>query len=208
MSEQDRPQDAGAALERLLEGNARFVADRKLNPGNDSGRRAELVAAQAPFAMVLGCADSRVPPEVVFDQGLGDLFVVRVAGNTAAVDAVLGSVEFSLAKLDCPLVVVLGHEGCAAVAGAVEVASGADREPGSIGAAIEPIVPVAESIRAREPGIERDALVGRCIRENVAAVAAGLAERSEIVAARVTAGDARVVGAVYRLGSGEVELLQ
>ncbi len=107
--------DPDEALERLLEGNARFVADRKLD--HDTLRREELAAGQNPFAVIIGCADSRVPPEVVFDQGLGELFVVRVAGNTAADPLVVGSVEFALTNLGCPLVVVLGHQGCGAVAG-------------------------------------------------------------------------------------------
>jgi carbonic anhydrase len=201
------PVDPQAALERLLEGNARFAADRKLNPGHDTVRRAEVAVGQRPFAAILGCSDSRVPVEVVFDQGLGDLFVVRVAGNTAADAAVLGSLEFALAELGCPLVLVLGHEGCGAVAAAVAQAEGGAAPPGSIGPAIAPIASVAARVRTEQPGLGSEELASRCVRANVGAVAAGLRERSEIVAARVEAGAAAIAGAVYRLESGEVELL-
>jgi carbonic anhydrase len=201
------PPDPQAALARLMEGNARFAADRKLNQGQDTVRRAEVAAGQRPFAAILGCSDSRVPVEVVFDQGLGDLFVVRVAGNTAADASVVGSIEFALAELGCPLVLVLGHEGCGAVAAAVGRAVGGAEPPGSIGPAIAPIAAVAERVSAEQQGLRSDELAARCVRANVGAVAASLAEGSEIVAGRVEAGAAAIAGAVYRLESGEVELL-
>ncbi len=201
------PPDPQAALARLLEGNARFAADRRLNPGQDTVRRAEVAAGQSPFAAILGCSDSRVPVEVVFDQGLGDLFVVRVAGNTAVDASVLGSIEFALAELGCPLVLVLGHEGCGAVAAAGGREAGADEPPGSIGPAIAPIAAVAASVQAEHPELEGEELAARCVRANVGAVAGSLAQSSEIVAARVEAGTAAIAGAVYGMESGKVELL-
>ena len=202
-----RPADPEQALERLLEGNARFAADRKLNHGHDTVRRTELAAGQEPFAVVLGCADSRVPPEVIFDQRLGDLFVVRVAGNTAAEATVIGSVEYALAELGAMLVLVLGHEACGAVAGAVAAATEGTELPGSIGKAVAPIVPVVEGVAAERPGLPAGELQPLAVRANVAASAAALSERSEIVAGLIETGRARVVGAEYRLASGEVTLL-
>jgi carbonic anhydrase len=193
------PTDPDEALERLLEGNARFAADRKLNHGHGADRRSELAGGQAPHAIVLGCADSRVPPEVIFDAGLGELFVVRVAGNTAASAAVLGSIEFAITQLGVRLLLVLGHEACGAVAGAVAATDGAEA-PGAIGDVVAPIVPVAAEIAAAEPGLSPDELLDRTVRSNVAAVVADLTDRLGPEAARVA-------GGVYRLESGRVELV-
>jgi carbonic anhydrase len=199
-----RPATPEAALERLLEGNARFAADRKLNEGQDGGRRAELAAGQHPFAVILGCSDSRVPAEIVFDQGLGDLFVVRVAGNTAVSPVVVGSVEFAVEVLGTSLVLVLGHEACGAVQGAVAAATGGPESGGAIGEVLSPIVPVAAAIAEREPGLAADELTARAVGANVEAQVAELTARSPAVAARVEAGELVVAGAEYRLASGEV----
>lgn len=201
------PRSADAVLERLLEGNARFAADRKLNEGHDTGRREELAAGQEPDAVVLGCADSRVPPDVIFDAGLGELFVVRVAGNTAGAAAVLGSVEFAVTQLGSPLVLVLGHEGCGAVAGAVAAERDGESLPGAIDEAIAPIAPVVATIAQDEPQLDRDALVERAVVANVEATVGDLVARSPAVAERVESGATKVVGAVYRLGSGRIDLL-
>ena len=203
----DRPCTGDDALERLLAGNARFAADRKLNDGHGTDRRAELAAGQQPWAVIVGCADSRVPPDVIFDAGLGDLFVVRVAGNTAVDPFVLGSVEYALAHLGSPLVLVLGHEGCGAVAGAVAVATEGATEPGSIGEVIAPIVPVVEGVVEAEPELPATELVDRAVRANVVAAIADLTARSPVVAERLEAGEVKVVGAEYMLASGEVVLL-
>ena len=112
-------QDGDAALARLLEGNARYVESRAARPDQTPERRAEVATVQHPFALVLGCADSRVPPEIVFDQGLGDLFVIRVAGNVLD-DQVLASIEYGVEHLHIPLVIVLGHERCGAVVATID----------------------------------------------------------------------------------------
>jgi carbonic anhydrase len=117
----DRPTNLSAtdALTRLKEGNRRFIDSQATHPRGDGTRRQELVSGQRPFSIILGCADSRVAPELVFDEGLGDLFVIRVAGNIAD-DVVLGSIEYAVAHLGVNLVVVLGHQSCGAVNAAVE----------------------------------------------------------------------------------------
>jgi carbonic anhydrase len=197
--------DPDEALERLLEGNGRFVADRKLD--HDTLRREELAAGQSPFAVIIGCADSRVPPEVIFDQGLGELFVVRVAGNTAADPLVVGSVEFALTNFGCPLVVVLGHQGCGAVQGAVAATTKGTAGPGSIGDVIGPIVPVVQGIAESHPGLPEDELLERSVRANVGAALADLPARSPVVADLLDSGGVKLVGAEYRLASGEVLLV-
>ena len=130
------------ALARILQGNERYVNGRAEGAGRDEGRRKEQADGQTPFAVILGCADSRVPPEILFDEGIGDLFVVRVAGNTAADDVTLGSLEFGIAVLGCPLLVVLGHEQCGAVKAALEVVAEGRQVGGHLGSLVRPIVPV------------------------------------------------------------------
>ncbi|HEY4484757.1 MAG TPA: carbonic anhydrase, partial [Nitrospiria bacterium] len=120
------------ALTMLMEGNARYVEGKMLHPNQAADRMGELAKGQHPFAVILGCADSRVPPEIVFDQGLGDLFVLRVAGNIAD-DAVIGSIEYAVEHLGTTLVFVLGHERCGAVSAAVEVVTKGAKVPGHIG---------------------------------------------------------------------------
>jgi carbonic anhydrase len=205
--EGSRPRTPDEALERLLAGNARFVADRKLNQGHDAMRRSELAAGQEPFAVILGCSDSRVPAEIVFDQGLGDLFVVRVAGNTAANPVVVGSIEFAVETLGTSLVPVLGHEACGAVQGALAAATEGAEAAGAIGEVLAPIVPVATRIAADEPALAGDELTARAVVANVEAQVAELTTRSPAVAGRVEAGELLVAGAEYRLASGEVSLL-
>lgn len=201
------PKSADAALDRLLQGNARFAADRKLNQGHDTLRRHEVAAGQEPFAVVLGCSDSRVPVELIFDTGLGDLFVVRVAGNTAADPIVTGSVEFAVTVLGCPLVLVLGHETCGAIAGAVAATSDGAAPPGAIGDVVAPISPLVAEIAEREPALERDELIERAVTANVGASMRDLVARSDAIADRVESGSLRVAGGVYRLESGEVDLI-
>ncbi|HEX6117031.1 MAG TPA: carbonic anhydrase [Solirubrobacterales bacterium] len=199
------PRTGDEALARLLAGNARFVAGRKLD--HDTLRRAELAAGQEPFAVILGCADSRVPPEAIFDQGLGELFVVRVAGNTAVEPLVLGSVEFALANLGSRLVVVLGHQGCGAIEGAVAAVTEDATAPGSIGDVIAPIVPVVQGVAEAESGLSPAELRERSVRANVRAAVADLSARSPVLAERIGAGDVKLVGAEYRLATGEVVLV-
>lgn len=186
------------ALRRLLAGNRRHATGRAQRPNQSVGRRREVAGGQRPFATILACADSRVPPELVFDQGLGDLFVVRVAGNIVD-DAVLGSVEFGAEELHIPLVVVLGHEKCGAVAAAVSLAGEA---PGHIGSLVKPIKPAVEAARG-QPGD----LLDNAVRANVGLSVRALRTSTPILADLVREGRLKIVGARYDLDSGVVTVI-
>jgi carbonic anhydrase len=186
-----------SALARLREGNARYQAFRQAHPRLDPEWRAELAAGQNPFAAVLGCADSRVPPELIFDQGLGDLFVVRVAGNVVD-ETVLGSLEFAVNRLEVPLVLVLGHEGC----GAVTAALGDAPPPGALGALVRRVNPALQHAELPPDGAER---VNAAARANARHVAQAL---SEALPGVTGAARTRVLPAFYRLEDGAVELLE
>src|SRR5580765_2877051 len=142
---QSRRPTADQVMKDLLEGNARFVAGQTLNPRQRPADYSKLVAGQAPDAVIIGCADSRVPPEVLFDQGVGDLFVVRVAGNVVSgTGAVIkGSIEFAIAELNVPLIMVLGHSNCGAVKAAVQHLEAKDDLPGAINDLVTLIKPAA-----------------------------------------------------------------
>lgn len=190
----------GDALARLLSGNERYRTDRAINCNRNYHRRAEVAAAQAPFAIVLGCADSRVPPEVVFDRGLGDLFVVRVAGNIASDDAI-GSIEYALEHFHCGLVMVLGHERCGAVSAAVDAAKSGTMPGGFVGGIVAAIEPAVR--RSRD---ERGDALHAAVRANARDVAARLRSASAVVRTAETAGSCRVVAATYDLTTGSVAL--
>ena len=202
-----RPQTGEEALERLLAGNRRFVEGRKREAGRDTVRRAELAGGQSPFAIILGCADSRVPLELIFDEGLGDLFVVRVAGNTALDPLVVGSIEFAATNLGSVLVMVLGHERCGAVAGAVASVTEGAAAPGSIKDVVAPIVPVVERVVADEPGLSADELLEPSIQANAKAAAEDLANADNLIKGLVQSGDLKIVAAEYLLETGEVVVL-
>lgn len=197
------PLSPDAALGRLQAGNQRFVAGRATAPGRYAVQRAELVDGQAPFAVVLGCSDSRVPPEILFDQGLGDLFVVRVAGNSAADPLVLGSIEFAVAVLGSVLVVVLGHDDCGAVKAAIDVVANGATLPGQLGSFVQPIVPAVHDVRS-EPA---DRILDAAIHHNVQRAVADLGA-DPLLADLVVKRQLRIVGAEYRLRSGRVELVE
>jgi carbonic anhydrase len=190
---------ADEALKVLLAGNERFVS-AKLNsvtPEEVAQRRAELVQGQKPFAIVLCCSDSRVGPEIVFDQELGNIFVVRTAGEV--VDAAgIGSIEYAVAHLGSPLLLVLGHEHCGAVAAAVAEA----KEPGHIADIIKAIAPAV----AKTKGQSGDA-VENAVRANVQDIAAHLRSTSPILSEKAKAGRLKVMGATFSLKTGKVELL-
>ena len=194
---------ADQALARLKEGNRRFVADIP-NP-SDITRKARLAVAkgQGPFAALIGCADSRVGPEHLFEAGLGELFIVRTAGNYVDT-AGLGSIEYAVGVLGVPLIVVLGHERCGAVAAAVDVITKNAQLPGSIGSMVEPILPsVIQARVGLKPGED---LVDASIRANVARVANRLRTMSEpLLADPIKAGRVKVVGATYDLDTGTVD---
>jgi carbonic anhydrase len=190
------------ALARLREGSERFAAGRAAHPRADAARLAETATGQHPFATVLACSDSRVPVELLFDQGVGDVFVVRVAGNVADTDEI-ASLEYGVDHLATPVLVVLGHERCGAVTATVE---GAETH-GSIPELLAKIRPAVAQTRRMHPGTEPAALVPLAIRTNVFLAIETLLRRSEAVRKRVAAGELQVVGAIYDLSTGRVEWL-
>lgn len=189
------PEASVAHLQALLEGNARFAQ------GTAAIERAELALRQAPFAVILGCSDSRVPVETVFDRGPGEIFVVRVAGNVVH-DASLASVEYAVAILGASLVLVLGHTGCGAVAAAIERISHGATFPGHIDLLVEAIVPAAEACREGDGEWSERAVVEN-VRRNVEALVA----RSQILADAARDGRIAIYGAVYDLHAGKVTLI-
>jgi carbonic anhydrase len=201
-----KPRSGSEALDRLVAGNERFVAGTTANAGQDSVRRVEIAQGQEPFAIVLGCSDSRVPPTVIFDQGLGDLFVIRVAGNTATSPIVVGSVEYAAEHLHSVLVMVLGHSSCGAVKAAVAEVTTGSTEEGSIRKAVAPIVPVVEQAHHDDPGLSEDELVEQSISANIERALEDL-QAQPILSHLVEAGDLKIVGAEYDLHSGKVRLL-
>jgi carbonic anhydrase len=184
-------------LKKLLEGNKRYVACKQQNPRQDARRRKEVSKGQKPFAVIVGCSDSRIPPELIFDQGLGDLFVVRLAGNI--VDALaLGSIEYAVEHLGTKLVVVLGHGKCGAVTAATK---GADA-PGHVGAIVKAIQPAVKKARK----LQGD-LVDNAIRANVSLVSGKIKSSKPILGEMAEKGEIKVIGAYYNIESGVVELL-
>jgi carbonic anhydrase len=188
-------------LQSLMEGNRRFVEGRSERPRSDPGRRMELTGGQIPVAAILGCADSRVPPELVFDQGLGDLFVLRGAGHVAD-DTNLGSLEYAVVRLGVRLILVLGHEDCGAVQGALATADSVDAPEGYLAAVLQAIVPAVAA-----PNLPPEARVNATIREHARRTADRVRYAAPVLSARAASGELRVVAAVYRLSDGRVELL-
>jgi carbonic anhydrase len=188
-------------LLQLKQGNARFLQGRPV-PGDVQGRRRlEIARAQYPVAVLVSCSDSRVPPEVLFGKGLGELFIIRNAGNTIDT-AAMGSLEYAVVELNVPLVVVMGHERCGAVAAAVSVVEKGATFPGSIGRMVEPIVPAVLDARRRG---SRD-LLDASVRMNVSRTVGRLREFSEpMILDRIRSGKLRVVGARYDLDDGRVD---
>jgi len=198
--------NAPEALEKLKQGNARFLANvRGAEPILSQVRRADFVHGQNPFAVILGCSDSRVPAEIVFDQGLGDLFVIRVAGNVVA-PSQIGSVEFAVERFDTPLVVVLGHTLCGGVGATLDVLQGRAKA-GSKGlmAIVDRIRPSIEPLLQTDLARDPQALYRAATRANVSASANQLRHGSEIIERMVLERGLAVVGGVYDLSTGEVE---
>lgn len=187
---------ADAALARLTAGNKRFVAGALTHPAQSTSRRTETAAGQHPFAIVLTCADSRLSPEIIFDQGIGDLFVVRNAGNLLS-DHVIGSIEYAVEHLHASLVVVLGHSKC----GAVSAAVGGGEVPGHIKSIVATLAPAAAAGK-KKPGDP----VENTVRIGAKLSAAALAQAEPILTEFVKAGKVKVVAARYDLSSGEVEV--
>lgn len=185
------------ALQDLIAGNERFIAGNTIHPNQSPDIREELARGQSPKVAVIGCADSRVSPEIVFDQGLGDLFVTRVAGNVAN-DMILGSLEFAVERFGVELIVVLGHERCGAISAAVQGGTA----PGHIGSIVEAIAPAV----AKTNELDRNR-VSDVAKENVRIVVGQVESAAPILNERVKDGRLKVVGAFYHVGSGAVEII-
>ena len=197
---------AREALERLREGNQRFASDiRSDEPRSSSTQRAELVAGQEPFAIILGCSDSRVPAEIVFDQGLGDLFVIRVAGNIVA-PSQIGSIEFAAERCGAKLVVVLGHSMCGAVLATLEELErpSESRSP-NLRAIVDRVRPSVEAVLVREMLCDADELADKAVRANIRASVHQLRHGSQILEQMIKSEKLLVVGAEYSLQSGLVD---
>jgi carbonic anhydrase len=193
------PNSPEAALRRLMAGNARFAEGDARKPRQSTKRRVAVAEGQKPFAAVLTCADSRVPPEIVFDQGIGDLFVVRVAGNTADDALVVGSLEYAVEVLGSILVFVLGHSECGAVKAAIDVTKGATL-PGDLPAVVAPIIPAVEAVKDRP----KDELLEAATEQNIHLALAALSGAG-LLADRVGAGTLLIAGGEYELASGRVD---
>ncbi len=186
-----------AALKKLMDGNRRYIDQKRTFPDQSRSRVLEVAKGQHPFATVLGCSDSRVAPEIIFDQGLGDLFDIRVAGNILD-DAVIGSMEYAAAELGVPLLVILGHERC----GAVKAALDGKPLPGKIGSLAAAIKPAVDATKG-QPGDAWD----NAVRAHVKMSVNQLKQSSPIIAEAIKAGKLKVVGGRYDLDTGTVEII-
>lgn len=193
-------------LERLRDGNGRFVSGVSAREAlTNQARRGELVAGQEPFAIILGCSDSRVPAEIVFDQGLGDLFVIRVAGNIVA-PTQTGSVEFAASRFGTPLVIVLGHSGCGAVLAAVEsLQQPKESISCNMRSIVDRIRPSVEPLLASDHTHDPETLAQRAVRANVRASVSNLRSESNILEHLIKIDALLVVGAEYSLDTGIVD---
>lgn len=189
--------EIGQALQKLIEGNKRFSLSKSVHPNQNRERRQELVKGQKPFAVVVGCSDSRIPPEIIFDQGLGDLFVIRVAGNIVD-DVALGSIEYAVDHLGTNLIVVLGHSKCGAVTATIQ--GGVPH--GHVGSIMEAIKPAIEAAKEL-PGD----LIDNTIKANTRLVADQLQYSDPILSEMTRQGKISIVSAYYNIESGEVHIL-
>lgn len=187
-------------IEELKSGNQRFVKGNLTHPSQSPHRRRELASGQSPKACILSCADSRVPPEIIFDQGLGDLFVLRVAGNVVN-DMILGSLEYAVEHLKAALIVVLGHQKCGAVSATVSLAGKA--APGHIGSLTAAIQPAVDKVTNASGDI-----VEASIRENIKSMCVKVECAKGLLADAAQKGTIQIAGAYYHLDSGEVEWLR
>ena len=185
------------ALQLLQQGNERFVENKRKNPNQDLARLLEVAEGQAPFAALLGCADSRVPSEILFDQGLGDLFVCRIAGNIASSQEV-GSLEFGTMVLGAKVIMVLGHSQCGAVKAALE----GGRFPGQIGSVISSVQVVSEEAETTPEGDKLETAIKNNINHQVKTL-----NQSAVLGELIDKGQLKIVGAYYDLNTGEVSIL-
>lgn len=196
-----RPTTPAAALAELWAGNSRFVSGTRVHPHQDAEHRAALASTQTPYAVILGCSDSRLAAEIIFDQGLGDLFVVRTAGHTIGPE-VLGSIEYAVTVLRTPLVVVLGHNSCGAVQAALETLQSGTASVGYVAAVVAGVAPSVELAHRRSID-DVDGIVDVHIEHT----ATQLLSRSAALANAAETGDCAVVGLSYSLSDGRVKML-
>ena len=189
------------ALQMLMDGNQRFVSGQSVAPNQTAERIAEIAQGQSPFAAILSCADSRVPPEIIFDQGLGSLFVTRIAGNFPT-NEITGSIEYAIAHFATPLIVVLGHQRCGAVQATVEAVQTGAESPGQIASIVDAIAPSVVQVEG-QPGD----LVDNAVRANIGLGVADLRTAPPILSGAIANGALNVVGAYYHLDTGAVEWL-
>jgi carbonic anhydrase len=195
----DQPSVAPAeAISKLKEGNGRYTSGNLQHPGQTTERRTELAKTQHPFAAIISCSDSRVPPEIVFDQGLGDLFVVRVAGNVIN-DEGLGSIEYTVDHLGTRLILVLGHQSCGAVKAARETIAAKGKAPGHIESLVTAIKPAVEATAKDD--------LDATVKANVKNVVQALRSSTPILKAEVDSGKIKVIGGYYSLDTGAVTFL-
>lgn len=193
------------ALQKLMDGNRNYVEQKMTSQKMCSlGVRESLAKGQKPYAVILSCSDSRVPPEVIFDKGLGEIFVIRVAGNVPD-PIVLGSIEYAAEHLGSPLVMVLGHERCGAVTATVE----AKGEPeGNIGAIVRTIAPAAAKAKKEYKGKDKAQLIETAIDDNIRLVEVNLTKQSTVLRHLVKEGKLKIVAAKYDLDDGKVTLMK
>jgi len=195
----DQPSVAPAeAIAKLKEGNGRYTTGSLQHPGQTTDRRTELSNVQQPFAVIVGCSDSRVPPEIVFDQGLGDLFIVRVAGNVMN-DEGLGSIEYAVDHLGSRLILVLGHQRCGAVDAAKQTIAAKGKAPGHIESLVMAIKPAVQATAKDD--------LDTTIKANVKNVVQALRSSTPILKGEVDSGKIQVVGGYYSLDTGAVTFL-
>jgi carbonic anhydrase len=197
-TDQDWPATPDAALRTLLEGNGRFTRGERLHPNQDADRRTASAPGQRPFAVLFGCADSRLAAEIIFDRGIGDLFVVRTAGHVVGPE-VLGSIEYAVAALDTPLIAVLGHDSCGAIAATLAALQDGATPSGYVRDVVERVMLSVLAVRDRAI-TDHDAAV----EEHIRYTANLLVQRSSVIAERVADGRCAVVGLSYRLAEGTV----
>ncbi|GAB3144633.1 carbonic anhydrase [Micromonospora sonneratiae] len=197
----ERPATPELALAELRAGNERFVTGTRIHPNQDAEHRAALAGAQAPFAVIFGCSDSRLAAEIIFDRGLGDLFVVRTAGHTVGT-AVLGSVEYAVTILKTPLVVVLGHNSCGAVRAACDAVSEGTSPSGFLGAVVDAVIP-SVALAASQQVNDVDQIVDIHIQRTVRQ----LQHLSETLSRAVAEGRCAVVGMSYQLSDGKARIV-
>lgn len=185
------------SLKILKDGNLRYAEGKAVHPRQDKTRLEEIAPKQEPFAVVVSCSDSRVPPEIIFDQGLGDLFVIRVAGNVLD-DIGIGSVEYAAEHLHVPLVVVLGHKNC----GAVMAAVGGGEAPGHIKAIVSAITP---AVQAAKKTCQEGDIVDPVVRANIRGTVKALETSSPVLDHLVKSGKLSIAGAYYDIDNGKVE---